>query len=104
MEHELEALSGAAVVNAQDIEELQCRQTDIERELAHLRDCVRTAFDHAGVDFERVAGFVTSRVPTLQVPVAESTTPTSINPHLRPSASGIIGVPGNNGGDGASRG
>jgi hypothetical protein len=102
MEKEFEALSSVALANLQDIEKLQRSHAAIQTELAHLRQSVRNAFRNVGVDFERAAGFVTSRVPTLEVPIAEPTTPIQINPHLRPSASGIIGVVSGNGGDGSS--
>jgi hypothetical protein len=102
-QQQLEALSSATLANAQDIEELQQRSTAIESELTHLRDCVRTAFAQAGIQFEKSGSFVSSRVPTLERTTVEPTTATSINAHLKSSRSGTIGIPpSSSGGDGGS--
>lgn len=99
----LETLSAVTVANAQDIEKLQQSQASIESELKHLREMVRVAFKQSGVDFEKDASFVSSRIPRHDVPVAAEPVPT-VNQKLKPGVSGLIPVPNGNGGDGVNRG
>jgi hypothetical protein len=98
MEPEFEALSSVTLANLQDIEKLHENQTTIEKELAHLRDMVRSAFKQCGVDFDKEGAFVSSKVPTLDLP--NPTEPVLIpRQKLIPIASGTIPLPIGGAGD-----
>jgi hypothetical protein len=72
----------------------------MEQKLENFRASLILAMKQSGIDLVKAMKFVESRVPTLDVPVAEPVLTLNLNQKLKPGPSGIIAPPPGTGGDG----
>jgi hypothetical protein len=86
--------SGTTALLTKHEDRIEC----LEQRLEQFQFALILALKQSGIDLVKAMTFVESRVPTIDVPVAEPVLTT--NQKLKPGPSGIIAPPPGGGGDG----